>query len=47
MISRIVHKHLPEDQYNHSAMKKYILLNEENYTSDDTHHFMDIDNILS
>ena len=49
MISRIVHKHIPEEQYDHAAMKKYMIsdLSHEISLADDKSHFMDIDNIVS
>ena len=48
MISRIVHKHIPEEQYNHKSMKKHIIseLNFELCVKEDKHHYMDIDKII-
>ena len=49
MISRIVHKHIPEDQYEHNVLKKYIAsdLIVDNCLHDDKCHYMDIDDIIS
>ena len=48
MISRIVHKHIPEEQYNHKSMKKHIISNMqfELCVEEDKHHYMDIDGII-
>ena len=48
MISRIVHEHIPEKQYEHKVMMKYVISNSqtEHVLSDDECHFMDIDNIV-
>ena len=49
MISRIVHNHIPEDQYEHDVMKKYISSNLqiEICLQDNKCHYMDIDDIVS
>jgi len=48
MISRIVHKHVPEEQYNHKAITKHVIENVEfdECLKDDKYHFMDIDGIV-
>ena len=46
MISRIVHAHIPEDQYKHKVMEKYII-SDVCQQEDALEHFMDIDDLVS
>ena len=45
MISRIVHAHIPEHQYKHKVMEKYII--PDVCQQDALEHFMDIDDLVS
>ena len=45
MISRIVHNHIPKDQYNHAVMKKFVIEEYNKEQEIDNEYFMDIDNM--